>query len=55
MKTEVIKRKTQPELSLEIEEYFAKYPTQDYGTKVLDVTYDETDEVWLAFIGRNEY
>ena len=55
MITDVIKRQTQPELENEIEMYFSKYPTHDYGTKVLDVVYDEQDEVWAAFLGRNDY
>jgi hypothetical protein len=55
MITDVIKRQTQPELENEIEVYFSKYPTHDYGTKVLDVVYDEQDEVWAAFLGRNDY
>jgi hypothetical protein len=55
MITDVIKRQTEPELNHEIEMYFAKYPPHDYGTKVLDVVYDEQDEVWAAFLGRNDY
>jgi hypothetical protein len=35
--------------------YFVKYPPHDYGTKVLDVIYDEQDEVWAVFLGRNDY
>jgi hypothetical protein len=52
---ETIKRQTEPELIHEIELYFTKYPSQDYGTKVLDVVYIDEDEVWVAFIGKNEY
>jgi hypothetical protein len=52
---ETIKRQTEPELIHEIELYFTKYPSQDYGTKILDVIYDEQDEVWVAFIIKNEY
>ena len=55
MITDVIKRRTQPELENEIELYFVKYPIHDYGTKVLDIVYDEQDEVWAAFLGRNDY
>jgi hypothetical protein len=55
MITDVIKRQTEPELNHEIEMYFAKYPPHDYGTKVLDIIYDEQDEVWAVFLGRNDY
>ena len=51
---ETIKRQTEPELVHEIELFFTKYPSQEYGTKVLDVIYDEQDEVWVTFIGRND-
>ena len=51
---ETIKRQTQVELVQEIELYFTKYPSQEYGTKILDVNYVDEDEVWVAFIGKND-